>query len=156
MTPRILRRPQVEASTGLSRSTLYAMMAEGEFPQPVRLGKRAVGWSEAAIAPYSLGRRPSASRSDRRQPQLVPEARLARPHRPPERRWARHQRDHGRDRDVEDDGLALAGAVHAGGLQNDAGRHRRGNGVEQGVGSISPEAGKLTLKFRTRNIGNGR
>ena len=29
--------------------------------------------------------------------------------------WARHQRDHGRDRDVEDDGLALAGAVHAGG-----------------------------------------
>ena len=58
ITPRILRRPQVEASTGLSRSTLYAMMAEGEFPQPVRLGKRAVGWSEAAIAEWLESRKP--------------------------------------------------------------------------------------------------
>jgi len=50
MTDRILRRPEVEARTGLSRSTLYAMMAEGEFPRPIRLGKRAVGWPESAIS----------------------------------------------------------------------------------------------------------
>ena len=49
MTERILRRPEVESRIGLSRSTLYAMMAEGMFPKPVRLGKRAVGWSETAI-----------------------------------------------------------------------------------------------------------
>ena len=38
----VLRRPAVEAMTGLSRSTIYAMMAEGEFPRPLKLGKRAV------------------------------------------------------------------------------------------------------------------
>ena len=58
MTCRILRRPQVEACTGLSRSTLYAMMAEGAFPQPIKLGKRAVGWSEVCIAQW-LAERPT-------------------------------------------------------------------------------------------------
>ncbi|MDA8587066.1 AlpA family transcriptional regulator [Rhodobacteraceae bacterium] len=49
MSNRILRRPDVETLTGLSRSTLYAMMAEGTFPKPVKLGKRAVGWREAEL-----------------------------------------------------------------------------------------------------------
>lgn len=46
MNERIFRRPDVEQLVGLSRSTLYAMMAEGSFPKPLRLGKRAVGWRE--------------------------------------------------------------------------------------------------------------
>lgn len=58
MAERVLRRPEVEARTGLSRSTLYSMMAEGEFPQSVRLGKRAVGWSEAAILGWLRSRKP--------------------------------------------------------------------------------------------------
>lgn len=49
MSERILRRPQVEQQVGLSRSTIYAMMAEGTFPKPIRLGKRAVGWTEQSI-----------------------------------------------------------------------------------------------------------
>ena len=49
MVERILRRPEVESRTGLSRSTIYAMMAEGLFPKPVRLGKRAVGWTDSTI-----------------------------------------------------------------------------------------------------------
>jgi len=48
----ILRRPQVEHRTGLSRSTIYAMMAEGDFPKPIRLGKRAVGWPESVISEW--------------------------------------------------------------------------------------------------------
>jgi len=52
MTERILRRREVEARTGLSRSTLYAQMAEGTFPRPVRLGKRAVGWMESTISEW--------------------------------------------------------------------------------------------------------
>ncbi len=62
MPEHILRRPAVEARTGLSRSTLYAMMAEGEFPQPIRLGKRAVGWSETCIAQW-LAERPTRQRN---------------------------------------------------------------------------------------------
>ena len=49
MTKQIFRRPDVEKLVGLSRSTLYAMMAEGSFPKPIRLGKRAVGWRVADL-----------------------------------------------------------------------------------------------------------
>ena len=56
MTERILRRREVEARTGLSRSTLYAQMAEGTFPRPVRLGKRAVGWTDSAISEWPESR----------------------------------------------------------------------------------------------------
>jgi prophage regulatory protein len=45
----ILRRKQVEARTGLSRSTIYLRIARGEFPAPVSLGARAVGWASDAI-----------------------------------------------------------------------------------------------------------
>ena len=44
MTHNILRLPAVRASTGLSRSTIYARISEGLFPKPVSLGARAVGW----------------------------------------------------------------------------------------------------------------
>jgi prophage regulatory protein len=47
-SPVILRRPQVEARTGLSRSTLYQYIQDGLFPRPVSLGARAVGWLAAA------------------------------------------------------------------------------------------------------------
>ncbi len=45
----ILRRRQVEARVGLSRSTIYAMIRRGEFPAPVRLTTYAVGWKESDI-----------------------------------------------------------------------------------------------------------
>lgn len=45
----ILRRKQVQARTGLSRSTIYFRAAEGTFPKPVNLGARAVGWLESEI-----------------------------------------------------------------------------------------------------------
>ncbi|MCF3594182.1 AlpA family transcriptional regulator [Rhodobacteraceae bacterium LMO-12] len=61
MFKRILRRPEVEVRTGLSRSTLYAMMAEGTFPKPVKLGKRAVGWREADIAAWLESREQDAA-----------------------------------------------------------------------------------------------
>ena len=60
MTERILRRPDVEELTGLSRSTIYAMISEGTFPRPVRLGKRAVGWPVSQIDEW-LQSRPSAA-----------------------------------------------------------------------------------------------
>ena len=46
---RLLRRPEVESRTGLSRSSIYAMMDRGEFPRPRRIGQRAVAWDEATI-----------------------------------------------------------------------------------------------------------
>jgi len=52
----ILRRKQVEARTGLPRSTLYQLIAEGGFPKPVRLASRSVGWLETDINEWILSR----------------------------------------------------------------------------------------------------
>lgn len=52
MAERILRRPEVEARTGLSRSTIYEWMKRGDFPQPVKLGARLVAWRESDIAAW--------------------------------------------------------------------------------------------------------
>ena len=46
---RMLRLPEVQARTGLSRSTIYMRVELSRFPQPVSLGERAVGWIEAEI-----------------------------------------------------------------------------------------------------------
>ena len=46
---RFLRLPEVQARTGLSRSTIYVRLDQGRFPRPVSLGSRAVGWIEAEV-----------------------------------------------------------------------------------------------------------
>ena len=45
----ILRLPVVKSRTGLSRSSIYARVAEGNFPRPIALGGRAVGWIESEV-----------------------------------------------------------------------------------------------------------
>jgi prophage regulatory protein len=57
MTTKHLRRPAVEAVTGLSRSTIYDLMAKGAFPRPVKLTGKAVAWPESAIADWLESRR---------------------------------------------------------------------------------------------------
>ena len=48
----LLRRPQVEAITGLSRSTIYRLVAESKFPAPIRLTERSVAWPSDQIASW--------------------------------------------------------------------------------------------------------
>lgn len=48
-TLNLLRRREVEARTGLARSTIYDWMKRGEFPKPVKLGARLVAWRESDI-----------------------------------------------------------------------------------------------------------
>jgi prophage regulatory protein len=52
MTHRILRLPEVINRTGVPRSTLYAKVAEGQFPTPIKLSRRSVGWSAAEIGSW--------------------------------------------------------------------------------------------------------
>ena len=49
---RILRRKQVEAQTGLSRSTIYDLIRANRFPRQVRVGPRAVGWLASEVDAY--------------------------------------------------------------------------------------------------------
>jgi prophage regulatory protein len=44
--------------TGLGRSTIYRMMAEGSFPAAVRLSSRAVAWRESDLEAWSRSRPP--------------------------------------------------------------------------------------------------
>jgi prophage regulatory protein len=57
----ILRRKQVEARTGLSRSSIYARLRHNPkrpgdfdptFPKPISVGAKAVGWIEAEIVAW--------------------------------------------------------------------------------------------------------
>ena len=56
MLRRILRLPQVVEATGETRSTIYKRIAEGEFPKPVKLGAKSVGWVEDEISAYNEAR----------------------------------------------------------------------------------------------------
>jgi len=61
-TPTILRRKQVEARTGLSRTAIYAGISDGTFPAPISIGSRSVGWIEAEVVAW-IESRIKASRS---------------------------------------------------------------------------------------------
>lgn len=45
----LLRRREVEARTGLSRSTIYQKVGDGAFPAPVSIGGRSVAWLEHEV-----------------------------------------------------------------------------------------------------------
>ncbi len=49
MNQKLLRLPQVKSTTGLSKSTIYARIAEGAFPKQIPLGPRLVVWVESDI-----------------------------------------------------------------------------------------------------------
>jgi prophage regulatory protein len=51
-----LRIGTVVRLTGLGRSTIYRLMADEEFPPPVRLTKRVVAWRRADLERWSEGR----------------------------------------------------------------------------------------------------
>jgi prophage regulatory protein len=45
----ILRRREVQARTGLPSSSLYALIAKGQFPGPIPLSRRRVGWVSTEV-----------------------------------------------------------------------------------------------------------
>lgn len=58
----LLRLPEVLRRCGLSRSTVYLLIAKGDFPTQVKIGPRARGWVEVEIEAW-LQTRIAASRS---------------------------------------------------------------------------------------------
>jgi prophage regulatory protein len=58
---KLIRRPEVEAPTELSRSNLYGWINRGDFPQPVELGARLVTWREADVTAWLASRQTRAA-----------------------------------------------------------------------------------------------
>ncbi len=56
MVLKILRLDTVIESTGLARSTIYKLVGLGEFPKPVPLVGRSVGWVESEVQEWIKGR----------------------------------------------------------------------------------------------------
>ncbi len=60
MTEILLSRIEVERRTGLGRSSIYRLMRDRDFPEPIRVGQRAVRWKESELDAY-LDSRPRAT-----------------------------------------------------------------------------------------------
>jgi prophage regulatory protein len=56
VTRTILRRKQVQAESGYSRSTIYLRISQGLWPRPVSLGPRAVGWPASEVSAINAAR----------------------------------------------------------------------------------------------------
>lgn len=52
----LIRRKEVERRVGFKRAYIYKMIARGDFPRPVKIGKRAVAWVEATVDDWIRGR----------------------------------------------------------------------------------------------------
>lgn len=61
--PRLLRWKDVQPRVGICRSQAHAMIQEGNFPAPVKLGSRASAWVESEINDW-IESRISASRNN--------------------------------------------------------------------------------------------
>ena len=57
---RLLRRPEVQRLTGLPVSTIYYHMRTGSFPEPLKIGARAVAWRLSEVQAW-LEARPRAT-----------------------------------------------------------------------------------------------
>jgi prophage regulatory protein len=66
--PTLLRLPAVLEATQLSRSSIYAAIKAGEFPSPVRVGRRAVRWRAEDIAAWRDTLRPTVCVGDEETP----------------------------------------------------------------------------------------
>ena len=53
---RLIRLKEVMSNTGLGRSTVYKYISEGQFPKPVSLGDRAVGWVDSEVDEWIMSR----------------------------------------------------------------------------------------------------
>jgi prophage regulatory protein len=49
LNQKLLRLPQVKEATGLSKSSIYARIAQGTFPKQIQLSPRIVAWLDSDI-----------------------------------------------------------------------------------------------------------
>jgi prophage regulatory protein len=49
MSMQLYRTKELTELLGISRSTLYNWTLSGHFPKPIKLGSRAIAWSESDV-----------------------------------------------------------------------------------------------------------
>ena len=53
---KLLRRDEVEDLVGLATTSIYRLMRAGSFPEPLRIGARAVRWRRSDLESWLAGR----------------------------------------------------------------------------------------------------
>jgi prophage regulatory protein len=56
MSYTVLRLPDVIKQTGLSRSSIYLRISSEDFPKPISLGGRSVGWLQQDVDDWVLAK----------------------------------------------------------------------------------------------------
>ncbi|RIH70681.1 DNA-binding protein [Vibrio splendidus] len=51
---RLIRLTEVLDKTGISKATLYRLIAAGEFPASIQISSRAVGWEESLVDEFLM------------------------------------------------------------------------------------------------------
>ena len=54
---RVMRQKEVSRMIGFSRGHLYRMIAQKRFPEPFKMGRRAVGWKQSEVQAWIDGLR---------------------------------------------------------------------------------------------------
>lgn len=52
----MIRMNEVIRMVGMSKSTIYSYINDGEFPKPIKLGTRAVAWQRGTIDIWVINR----------------------------------------------------------------------------------------------------
>ena len=72
MEAAIIRCPDVLRLVGLSKATLYRLVRKGEFPAPVKLASRAVGWKLTDVRAWVASRESTFAEVGRAQIRHLP------------------------------------------------------------------------------------
>jgi prophage regulatory protein len=62
-----VRLPEVKHFSGLSRSSIYSLMAQGKFPRCIPLSPRTVAWTRQALRAWQEERIAAANGGNRRR-----------------------------------------------------------------------------------------
>ena len=57
MSEEVWRKPRVLATISMGNTWLYEAIAKGQFPAPVKLGARAVGWRRSDVEAWLASRK---------------------------------------------------------------------------------------------------
>jgi len=61
---KFIKLPYVEELTGFKKSSIYAMMKDGRFPQNIKIGARAVVWNSDSVEQWMQDHIKSSAAND--------------------------------------------------------------------------------------------
>lgn len=67
MSIKIIKLPEVVVKTALSIPTIYRLLAQGKFPERVRVSERSVGWIESDIDNFIVNKKDKHNMQNREE-----------------------------------------------------------------------------------------